>query len=359
MSGQGETPVCLDIGLRERHLTIVGAHSTSPAVKPDIIIPYPRGESGFADCGDDSAYTMVYVRPETNNVAYERAILSGLRAHGKIIYCANLPGSIFARDSILQRHYPAQFRFARDPRGELARFPEIGARIERHFHQPVDDLRLLGSFEAARALGMSEEDLFETIVPTADYLGCCGQSFKKLAGAIVVNPNLPAIVKRHAPPANVFAVVARSRDGANRFFEDSNETIFKEITSRSETPLIDGERLDSLVWSERIRRTYHLSSNHLMAMFDMPDYVYTGDATRLSPADTPLGKWLLENAAVTEEGLRAMKLFPLVRRRDSTLLYLPAAARGMKLGQIKALMEDLPVPSADGGTGTPQGEAQG
>ena len=60
--------------------------------------------------------------------------------------------------------------------------------------------------------------------------------------------------------------------------------------------------------------------------------------------DTPLGKWLLENAAVTEEGLRAMKLFPLVRRdSDSTLLYLPVAARGMKLGQIKALMEDLPV----------------
>jgi len=96
-----------------------------------------------------------------------------------------------------------------------------------------------------------------------------------------------------------------------------------------------------------------------MAMLDMPDYVYTGDATRLSPADTPLGKWLQENAAVTEEGLRAMKQSPLLRRRDSTLLYLPGAARGMRLDQIKALMEDLPVPSADGGTGTPQGEGQG
>lgn len=343
----------------ERHLSGVGAQSTSPAVGPGIIIPYPQGENGFADCGDNSAYTMVSVRPETNNVLYERAILSGLRAHGKIIYCANLPGSIFTRDSILRQHYPTQFRFARDPRGELARFPEIGSRIEQYFHQSLDDLRLLGSFEAARALGMSEEDLFETIVPTADYLGCWGQSFKKLAGAIVVNPSLPAIVKRHAPPANVFAVVASSRASANRFFEDANQAIFKEITSRSETPVIDGEKLDSLVWSEKIRRTYHLSSNHLMAMFDMLDYIYTADTTRLSPADTPLGKWLQENAAVTEEGLRAMKMFPLVRRRDATLLYLPTAAHGMRLDQIKALMEDLLVPSADGGKGTPQGGAPG
>ena len=96
MSGQGEAPFALTSGFASATLPL-WAHSTSPAVKPDIIIPYPRGESGFADCGDDSAYTMVDVRPETNNVAYERAILSGLRAHGKIIYCANLPEHLRAR----------------------------------------------------------------------------------------------------------------------------------------------------------------------------------------------------------------------------------------------------------------------
>ena len=37
---------------------------------------------------------------------------------------------------------------------------------------------------------MSDEDLIETIVPEADYLGCWGQSFKRIAGAIIVNPNL-------------------------------------------------------------------------------------------------------------------------------------------------------------------------
>jgi hypothetical protein len=316
---------------------------------PDIIIPYPKAENGFAERGDSSAYAMACVRPETNNVLYERAILSGLRAHGKIIYCANLAAGIFLRDNILEQHYPTQFRFARDPRGELSRFPEFRARIEEHFHLSLDGARLLGSFEAAQVLGMSEEELFEAIVPEADYLGCWGQSFKRLAGTLVVNPNLPAIIKRHAPPANVFCVVVSARTAAASFFENVNEAIFREITSRAETPVIDGEKLDSLVWSERIRRTYHLSSNHLMAMFDMPDYVYTGDGERLSPADTPLGQWLVKNKAVTAESLRAMKASPLVRRRDSTLLYLPTAARGMTLDQIKELMEDLQPVYADVG----------
>ncbi len=270
----------LDITPDERHFQSVGA--------PDIIIPFPQGENGFAECGDSSAYAMAYVRPETNNVLYERAILSGLRAHGKIIYCANLAGRIFLSDLILEQHYPTQFKFARDPWGQLSRFPEIRSRVEEHFGLSLDHARLLGSFEAVQALGMSEEGLFETIVPATDYLGCWGQSFKRLAGVLVVNPNLPAIVKRHALPANVFSVVVSSRSSSVGFFDAVNEAVFKEITSSSETPVIDGEKLDSLVWSEKIRRTYHLSSNHLMAMFDMPDFVYTGEGQRLLPArDSP------------------------------------------------------------------------
>ncbi|MGO9410170.1 MAG: hypothetical protein ACLQCB_05385 [Spirochaetia bacterium] len=324
---------------------------------PNIIIPYPAAEDGFVDCADLAAYAVAYVRPETNNVLYERAILAGLRAHGKIIYCANIPGEVFLQDKILQNHYPCQFRLARDPRGELARLPEVRARVEEHFRLSLDDARLIGSFEAVHALGMSEEELFETIVPGSDYLGCWGQSFKRLAGAIVVNPNLPAIVKRHAPPANVFAVVVRAQGYNGSFFEGVNEAIFKEITSRSETPVIDGEKLDSLVWSEKIRRTYHLSSNHLMAMFDMPDYVYTASGARLSPAETPLGKWLLHARALTPEALQAMKSSPLMRRRDSTLLYVPGAGRGMRLEQISALVADLPLSSAGGGQGTTPGGA--
>lgn len=316
---------------------------------PNIIIPYPKGDNAFTACGDLAAYAVAYVRPETNNVLYERAILAGLRAHGTIIYCANIAGSVFLRDSILENHYPSQFRFAREPWGEMEKFPEIRSRVEEHFGATLENARLIGSFEAVGALGMTEEDLFETIVPTADYLGCWGQSFKRLDGRIVVNSNLPAIVKRHAPAVNVFAVVVSSPSHPQPFFEEVNQAVFKEITSRSETPVIDGERLDSLVWSEKIRRTYHLSSNHVMAMFDMPDYVYTGEGARLLPAETPLGSWLLKTASVSQAQLNRLKSQPLCRKRDGTLVYVPGAGRSLRLEQIRELMESLRISSEGDG----------
>ena len=278
---------------------------------------------------------------------YERAILAGLRAHGKIIYCANIAGNVFLRDSILENHYPSQFRFARDPWREMEKFPEIRSRVEAYFNTTVENARLVGAFDAVGALGVKEEDLFETIVPSADYLGCWGQSFKRLDGRVVVNSNLPAIVKRHAPTVNVFAVVVSSPSHPDPFFDGVNQAVFKEITSRAETPVIDGEKLDSLVWSEKIRRTYHLSSNHLMTMFDMPDFVYTGEGTRLAPADTPLGSWLVKATSVTSGQLSSLKSHPLARTRDGTLVYVPGAGRGLRLEQIKDLMESL-RPSSEG-----------
>jgi hypothetical protein len=86
-----------------------------------------------------------------------------------------------------------------------------------------------------------------------------------------------------------------------------------------------------------------------MAMFDMPDYVYTGDGTRLDTGETPLGRWLVRAASVTTDRLRALKSFPLVRRRDATLVYLPGAARGLPLEQIRKLVEDLPLYAEGGG----------
>ena len=97
----------------------------------------------------------------------------------------------------------------------------------------------------------------------------------------------------------------RCIDSSPGFFDAVNEAIFKEITSRAETPIIDGEKLDSLVWWERIRRTYHLSSNHLMAMLDMADFVYTGENEHLAVTDTPLGLSLIKR-----RGRRGMPAVP-------------------------------------------------
>ena len=212
-------------------------------MKPDILVAYPP-EEGFGRAAADVAagaetYAVVYVRPETNTILYERAIVAGIRGRGdSIVYTANLNGSLFREEGILQDHYVTQLRFASDPRAEASRYPEVGERLERHFGAAVGE-SLVGSLEAPTRLGLSEEDLFETFVPPADFLTCCGQLFKRIGGHIVANPGLPAVLKRYTPQANVFVVVVRSSDGSADSFASLNRSIYKEITSRAETPLVD------------------------------------------------------------------------------------------------------------------------
>ncbi len=313
----------------------------SKPIAPDIIVKYPREESGFT-AGGKAAYAVIYVRPETNNVLYERAIVAGIRGLGTSIYIANLSGSLIRRDRILESHYPSQFRFASDPRGEMGRYPAMIAVFERHFGVSFEGSRLLGSFEAVRALGLGEEELFETIVPDRDFLGCWGQEFKKISGFIVANPNLPAVVKRYIPSANIFVVVVRSLEPAwPDFFTALNQTIYDRIISRKETPVIDGEKLDSLVWSEKIRRTYHISSNHVMAMLDMADFVYLDERARLGIADTPLGRRLIGDGAVTKERLSKLaelELAPIGPVGHETLAYLPSFAAGKNVKEIGSML---------------------
>jgi hypothetical protein len=309
-------------------------------VKPDILVAYPPEEGFGSGAG---SYAVVYVRPETNTVLYERAIVAGIRARGDtIIYTANLNGRLFESDGILKRHYVTQARFASDPRGQLDDYPEIGERLAKHFGQPADRLPLVGAFQAATRT--PAEELFETFVPPADFLACWGQQFKRIGGAVVANPGLPAVLRRYTPEANVFVVVVRSADGSPGFFASLNRAIYLEITSRAETPLVDGERLGEAPWSERVRRTYHISRTHLMAMFDMADLVYLGEGRRLELAETPLGRSLLAEGILSDEQLQDFQRDPLRyagggERRS--LHYLPLAGEGQDLGWARDFLRRL------------------
>jgi hypothetical protein len=317
-------------------------------VKPDILIGYPPAE-GFASGAGAAAYAVVYVRPETNTVLYERAIVAGIRGRGdSIVYTANLNGSLFLQDLILQDHYVTQLRFASDPRAEASRYPEIGERLGRHFGAPVEKT-LVGAFEAAARLGLTEEQLFDTFVPPADFLTCWGQLFKRIGGDIVANPGLPAVLKRYTPQANVFVVVVRSSDGSPDFFASLNRAIYQQVTSRAETPLVDEERYGPVPWSEKVRRTYHISRSHLMAMFDMADFVYLSASERLKIEETPLGQSLWAQGILTVEKLQDFRRDPLRYTRGAgpgsgspgSLHYLPLAGEGQNLSWTREFLRGL------------------
>jgi hypothetical protein len=310
--------------------------------RPDIIVRYPSEENGFASGGEEISYAVAYVRPETNNVLYERAIASALRACADTLYMANLNGALLLQDRILEEHYASQFRFARDPRGIMSGYPQIVSRFEDRFRVSFADAPLIGSFDAVQRLGVDEEQLFETIVPEAHFLDCWGQEFKRIADAIVVNPNLPAIVKRYTPRANVLVIAVRSRGTCEDFFSTVNRSIYSAIVSHHDTPVLDGERLESLPWSEKIRRTYHLSTNHLMAMIDMADFIYLGDGKRLAVEDTPLGRMLLAAGVLSRQRLASLKVSQLAylgaAESDGGLVYLPSAGAGKSRAEICGML---------------------
>jgi len=148
------------------------------------------------------------------------------------------------------------------------------------------------------------------------------------------------VLARYTDQANVFVVVVRSADGSPGFFSSLNRAIYREISSRAETPLVDQEGLGAVPWPERVRRTYHLSRTHLMAMFDMADLVYLGEG-RLQPEDTPLGGSLRERGLVTGRRLRELMAWPLVRDAGGVLHYLPLAGEGQDLAWVGEFLERL------------------
>ena len=138
--------------------------------RPDILLPYCP-EPGLPDLArtNNILHALVCVRPESNRLPYEAEILSVLRARAKVCYIANLNGRLFMEGGILRSRYASQFRFAEDPRGFLARYPELAAAFEAHFGIPAAGATIRSSLQDLSDLGLTTEKLFTSIVPEADF----------------------------------------------------------------------------------------------------------------------------------------------------------------------------------------------
>lgn len=303
--------------------------------KPDILLPYAAEEDlSSGPRRDGFRHAIVCVRPETNRLPYEAEILSALRASAKVTYIANLNGRLFTEGGILRSRYASQFRFARDPRAFLELYPELAIAFEEHFGISASDAPIRSSLGDLSEIGLSPEGLFATIVPESDFLAVKGQTFKRIHGVYIVNYDLPAITRRYTPAANVFVALAEAEAGSDDFYDDLNQAIHDMIASHSETPLMYGAELSRLSWHERVRRTYHISTNRLQAMLDMADFVYPDSGGRLDVAATPLGEALVGAGAIGAEALRRAKEIHLCRLAGpghdlANLAFLPQAGHGL------------------------------
>lgn len=306
-------------------------------IKPDIIIEY-----SVKDCYDHSM-SVIYVRPETNAIPYEKSIISGIRPFADVVYMANLNGKIFIRDALIFEHYSSQYKFAIYGKDAISKHPEMVKKFENHFNIKFDNAKIIGSFEAIKQLNMTPSELFNTFVDSKDFIRYYGQTIKKIKDIYIVNYDLPELIKIYDTDANVFIIVVRfpSKDFS---FTDINKSIREELKKDEHAPIIDEDKFKSLGLNEIVKRTYHISSNHITAMFDMTDFVFKKDDTHLSIYETPLGRKIIDKRIATNDQLRNLKNYPLVKIKKNgsqVLVNISDEATGKNIDECIELINNI------------------
>jgi hypothetical protein len=306
-------------------------------IKPDILIPYQ------IDTTCDMPLMVIYVRPKTNRINYERAILLGVQPYADIKYMANLNGKLFITRSLVTEHYATQYKFSIYGKREIARYPDMIEKFEKHFNVPFEKAPVMGAFDALITMKIPAEELFNVIVPEKDFLYLYGQTIKKIDQYYIVNYNIPALIEKYRPGANIFVVLARSKE-KGFVHKKVNQSIFNSLKKDDSTPIIDGNKLQMLSWESQVRRTYHISLNHLCCMFDMLDFIYHPDGETIEPAQIPLAHKLFEDGIITEEQLLRIKKYSIVYIRQNgtrRLINILDEASNMDFNQVANLLSSI------------------
>jgi hypothetical protein len=308
-------------------------------IRPDLLIEY-SAESNYGN-----SLAVIYVRPETNKLSYEKAIIEGVKSFSDIVYMANLGGNLFIRDAIIFEHYASQYKFSIHAKSELEKYPEMINKFEKYFNIKFSDAKLIGAFDALNILNLKSSELFHTFVDSKDFIRMYGQTIKKLGEYFIINYDLPELIKKYDNNANVFVIVVRFREKDNLFFQ-LNQSISENILKDEHCPTIGEDLMLKYGQGYVIKRTYHISGNHISAMFDMVDFVFKHDGSHILFNETPLGKDLISDGIYSEETLNNLKEDPLVHiNRDGQRILVniyeeaDGLSREQSIGLLKSIIE--------------------
>ncbi|MCP4150773.1 MAG: hypothetical protein GY757_23710 [bacterium] len=296
-------------------------------VKPDILIPYTLDRETLAD----SSMAIICVRPETNQAKYEAEIIKATAKYADVVYLANLSGRLINEKAIVASHYSSQMQFAINGKEDMAWYPEMIEKFEQKFNIAFKDAPIIGSFDAILHFKLKKDgdELFETMVPRADFLEMYGQTIKKIENYYVLNYDIPAIITKHHNDTGMFIIAIRFKDNKYKFC-DLHHLIYENMYKNENTQFIDSDKRKGMAWYNKVRRTYHISRSHIEAMFDLTDYVFKNDNQRIEFSDTPLGQRLLKDK-VFEKG-QLQKL--LIELKDNPLVYIKEKSGEPKLVDI-------------------------
>lgn len=280
-------------------------------IKPDILVPYDINHI------KNKSICVISVRPETNKIDYESIIMQSVSKFAEIVYMANLSGEIINKKAIIAGHYPSQSKFALLGKNEIAKYPEMVSKFEKKFKTSFWKAYILGSYEVVSGLfdvKYNRDELFEIYVPEDDILELYGQTIKKVNDCFIVNYDMPTVLHKHNASTDILVMAIELTKEIT--FAEINHKIYNNFQSKQNIPILDIEKRKSMQWFNQVRRTYHMSRNHIQSMFDLRDYVLSENGERIHFADTPLGKRLIEKKIFSyeeiEEKLKLIKENPLI-----------------------------------------------
>ena len=267
--------------------------------RPSIIVPYsgPTSRDGEQDIA-------VYLRPESNGVRVESAVLRELRRSDRLremvrlVYLANVPGSTIAERGVVGEHYASRVRFARS--GGSAFTPGMRAAFEAAFRSPFAGASVPGAFEAMRILGLDAEGLFDVWVPPEEVAVILGQNVKHHAGHYIVNYDIPALLAKHSDRTDVFSMLLRSRVRYPELLELMRAV---ERALREENIVAE---------ATPIGRVFHYSRGPFEQILDGLGYLYGADGSPVPVGELSFARYLLANG-VEEARILQIVHNPLVR----------------------------------------------
>ena len=279
-------------------------------LKPDIAVPFEP-----FNCEGASAF-VIAARPKTNTLTYESIILRAIAPYIDLLYMANLSGSVVKKYQIIQSQYGCQYRFAKEGKSRVRKYPEMVKRFEDEFKIDFETAPLIGSLEAVttyrKQIGKSSEELFQTMVEDKNFLVMYGQTIKRIGDYFIINYDIPAIFHKHNQHTNIYVIAAQMEDSRIPF-STLNHRIYEGLIKQPKIQIVDRYSHQKLAWYNQVRRTYHISNSHTKSMFDMTDYILGEEGQPIGFEMTPLGKLLLCRGKVTVQKLKKLKKDPLVR----------------------------------------------
>lgn len=262
-------------------------------------MPYPGPDSD-----PESVDVFLYLRPESNGVEVESAVMSVIGHSGyyhsaiSLVYLANIPGEYIIDNHIVERHYELRLYFA--VHGGAAFTASMRDRFSRYYGVPFDARRVIGAFEALRRLNWTPEELFSLWVAEADLTRINGQVVKRHKDVWIVNYDVPALLHKNTAATDIAVMVFRTRAGYPHFLglaSSFRETLVERGLLRSGMP---------------IERAVHLSRSPFEQLLDGRDYLLGSDGQPLGMKQASFAAYL-SGRGMSSEAIEGLVEHPICR----------------------------------------------